>query len=87
MNATKLEEWGNHLKRCQTHDELTAKASDLKQARDDANEMRRLAEYEPHPNARADMIARADDLMTTAEYRVLCGVGAKRRAEMKGDKP
>ena len=28
--------------------------------------------------------AKADGLLTAAEYKVLCGVGAKRRAELKG---
>ena len=71
MNAAKLEEWGGHLKRCQTNDELTAKATDLARAMFDANELRR----------------RADDLMTDAEYLELCGVGAKRRGELKGEQP
>ena len=54
----KLIEWGGYLEACQTDEQLTAKALDLKQAK-------------------------ADGLLTTAEYRVLCGVGAKRRAELK----
>jgi hypothetical protein len=28
--------------------------------------------------------AKSDGLLTEAEYRVLCGVGAKRRVELKG---
>lgn len=83
----KLIEWGGYLEACQTNEQLSRKAADLKQARDDANEMRRLADHEPHPKAKADMISRADDLMTTAEYAVLCGIGAKRRAELKGEQP
>ena len=71
MNAAKIEEWGGYLRRCQTNEELTAKAADLAQAMFDANELRR----------------RADDLMTADEYLELCGIGAKRRAELKGEQP
>ena len=58
----KLIEWGGYLEACQNNEQLTRKASDLKQAR-------------------------ADGLLTAAEYAVLCGVGAKRRRELKGGKP
>jgi hypothetical protein len=67
----KIEEWGGYLKACQTHDQLTTKAADLARAMFDANELRR----------------RADDLMTDAEYLELCGVGANRRRELKGEQP
>lgn len=82
----KLREWGGYLESCQTHAQLTAKAADLSRTLFDANEMRRLAECEPHPTAKADLIAKADDLMTDAEFLVLCGIGARRRAELKGER-
>ena len=80
----KLREWGGYLKACQTNEQLTAKAADLAKAMLDADAMREAAQHEPFLGNRAELIARADGLLTEAEYRVLCGIGKQRRDELKG---
>ena len=85
VNTAKLLEWGTSLESAPDQADLTRRAKELAQTMKDADAMRETARNEPDEATRAELIARADDLLTRPEYGVLCEIGRKRREELTNE--